>query len=201
MVCLSYIIPPFQVLLLYYIILLNASALTLLLIAIFSKKLLNKLINFVIKIMKKLKIKNIEEKQMKLEAELTKYQDSSNYIKNNKLVILKILLTTYIQFISYYSVSYWVYCSFGLRGHNFIQIVSIQSVLYATVSGIPSPGAVGVTEGGFLEIYKSVFPQNMISGAMLLNRGISFYLLVIISAIVATINILKTKKMLKKEEN
>lgn len=175
-------------------IILNASALALLLIAIFSKKLLNKLINFVIKIMKKMKIRNIEDKQMKLEAELVKYQDSSDYIKNNKLVIVKILLTTYIQFIAFYGVSYWVYCSFGLNEYNFIKIVTIQSMLYATVSGIPSPGAVGVTEGGFIEIYKSVFPQNMISGAMLLNRGISFYLLVIISAIVTTINMLKKKK-------
>lgn len=179
---------------------LNATALTLLLIAIFSKKLLNKLINFVIKIMKKLKIKNIEDKQMKLEAELAKYQDSSNYIRNNKLVIVKILLTTYIQFIAFYSVSYWVYCSFGLNEHNFIEIVTIQSILYATVSGIPSPGAVGVTEGGFIEIYKSVFPHNMISGAMLLNRGISFYLLVAISGIITLISLFKSKKMLKKEE-
>lgn len=181
-------------------IILNASALTLLLIAIFSKKLLNKMINFVIKIMEKLKIKNIEDKKMKLEAELAKYQDSSNYIKNNKLVILKILLTTYIQFIAYYSVSYWVYCSFGLSGYNFIEIVTIQAVLYATVSGIPSPGAVGVTEGGFMEIYKSVFPKRMISGAMLLNRGISFYLLVAISGIVTLISLFKSKKELKKEE-
>lgn len=181
-------------------ILLNASALTLLLIAIFSKKLLNKMINFVIKIMKKFKIKNIEDKQMKLEAELAKYQNSSDYIKNNKMVILKILLTTYIQFIAYYSVSYWVYCSFGLSGHNFIEIITIQSILYATVSGIPSPGAVGVTEGGFIEIYKLVFPTNMISGAMLLNRGISFYLLVAISGMITLINLFKNKKMLKKEE-
>ena len=129
---------------------LNASALTLLLIAIFSKKLLNKLINFVIKIMTKLKIKNVEDKRIKLEAEVSKYQSSSDYIKNNKFVILKILITTYIQFIAYYGVSYWVYCSFGLNEYNFIQIVSIQAMLYATVSGIPSPGAVGVTEGGFI---------------------------------------------------
>ena len=181
-------------------ILLNSSALTLLLIGILSKKLSKKLVDFAIKIMKKLRIKNVEDKQMKLESEMDKYQASSNYIKNNKIVIIKTLLTTYIQFILFYSVSYWVYCSFGLSEYNFIQIVSIQAILYATVSGIPSPGAVGVTEGGFIEIYKSVFPQNIISGAMLLNRGISFYLLVIISAIVTTINILKTKKMLKKNE-
>ena len=64
--------------------------------------------------MKKLKIKNVEDKQMKLESEMDKYQSSSNYIKNNKIVIIKTLLTTYIQFILFYSVSYWVYCSFGL---------------------------------------------------------------------------------------
>lgn len=173
---------------------LNASALTLLLIAIFSKKLLNKLINFVIKIMRKLKIKNIEDKQMKLEAEVNKYQSSSDYIKNNKFVILKILLTTYIQFIAFYSVSYWVYCSFGLNENNFIQIVSVQAILYATVSGIPSPGAVGVTEGGFIEIFKAIIPHNMIKSAMLLNRGISFYLLIIISAIVTSINSYRSVK-------
>lgn len=181
-------------------IILNASALTLLLIAIFSKKLLRKLINLVIKLMEKIKIKNIEDKQIKLENELMKYQDSSNYIKNNKLVILKIIITTYIQFIAFYSISYWVYCSFGLNEYNILQITTVQSILYATVSGIPSPGAVGVTEGGFIEIFKSIIPQNIISGAMLLNRGISFYLLVAISGIVTLINILKSKKMLNKEE-
>ena len=181
-------------------IILNASALTLLLIAIFSKKLLRKLINLVVKLMKKLKIKNIEDKQIKLENELIKYQDSSNYIKNNKLVILKIIITTYIQFIAFYSISYWVYCSFGLNEYNIIQITSIQAILYATVSGIPSPGAVGVTEGGYIEIFKSIISQNIINGAMLLNRGISFYLLVTISGIVTLLNIFKNKKMLIKEE-
>ena len=178
---------------------LNASALALLLIAIFSKKMLRKLINFVIKIMKKLKIKNIEEKQQRLESEISKYHDSSDYIKNNKLVILKTIITTYIQFIAFYSVSYWVYRSFGLSGQNIVQITTIQSLLYATVSAIPSPGAVGVTEGGFIEIFKKVIPSDIINSAMLLNRGISFYLLVIISGLITIVNIFKWKK-LKKEE-
>ena len=175
-------------------ILLNSCALTLLLVAIFSKRLTNKIISLLIKIMEKLRIKNIEERKAKLENEISKYQNSSEYIKNNKLVILKILLTTYIQFIAFYSISYWIYCSFGLSGYSFIQILSIQSMLYATVSGIPLPGAVGVTEGGFIEIFKSVLPQNMISSAMLLNRGISFYLLIVISGLVTTINTFKRKK-------
>ena len=179
-------------------ILLNASALSLLLIAIFSKKLLQKLIDLVVKIMKKLKIKNIEQKQEKIQAELSKYQNSSDYIKNNKFVIFKIIITTYIEFLALYSVSYWVYCSFGLNEYNILKITSIQAVLYGTVSGIPSPGAVGVTEGGFIEIFKTVFPQSMINGAMILNRGINFYLLVIVSATITMINAIKCQKMEEK---
>lgn len=179
---------------------LNATALALLLIAIFSKKILNKLINFAIKVMKKFKIKNIEEKQKRLEEEIAKYQDSSDYIKNNKLVILKTIITTYIQFIAFYSVSYWVYRAFGLSGHNIVQITTIQSMLYATVSGIPSPGAVGVSEGGFIAIFASILPENMINGVMLLTRGINFYLLIIVSMIVTIINILMQKKLKKEEE-
>ena len=179
-------------------ILLNASALALLLIAIFSKKLLQKLIDLVVKIMKKLKIKNIEQKQEKIQAELSKYQNSSDYIKNNRLVILKIIITTYIEFLALYSVSYWVYCSFGLKEYNILKIISIQAVLYGTVSGIPSPGAVGVTEGGFIEIFKTAFPQSIRKGAMILNRGINFYLLIIISATITMINAIKCQKMEEK---
>ena len=176
-------------------------ALSLLLIAIFSKKLLQKLIDFVVKIMKKLKIKNVEQKQEKIQLELSENCNSSDYIKNNKLVMLKIIFTTYIEFIALYSVSYWVYCSFGLNEYNIFRVISIQAVLYGTVSGIPSPGAVGVTEGGFIEIFKTVFPSSIINSAMIINRGINFYLLIIVSAIVTMINAIKKERKVEKSKN
>lgn len=175
-------------------IILNSSALGLLLISILSKRMTRGLINIAIKILKAFKVRNIEDKQIKLENELKKYQDSAEYIKKNKLVILKNLLTTYIQFIVYYSISYWVYCSFGLSGHNAFEIITMQSVLYATVSGIPSPGAVGVSEGAYLAIFESAFPKTMLDGAMLLTRGVNFYLVVAISATVVMINAMREKK-------
>ena len=138
------------------------------------------------------------KKQEKIESELNKYQASSDYIKEHKLVMLKTIVTTYIQFLAYYSVSYWVYRSFGLNEYNILKIISIQSVLYGTVSGIPSPGAVGVTEGGFIEIFKTVFPKNSINGAMILNRGINFYLLIVISAVITMTNAIKFQKMEEK---
>lgn len=178
-------------------ILLNASALTLLIIAIFSKRLIRKLINFLIKIMTKLNLKNIEEKKEKLENEISKYQNSSIYIKNNIKVILKTLLITYIQFILFYSVSYWIYRSFGLNEMNIIKITMIQALLYGTVSGIPLPGAIGVSEGGFLAIFNTIYSENMVSSAMLLSRGINFYFLITISGIVTIINIFMSKRVEK----
>lgn len=173
---------------------LNSTALALLLISIFSKKMTRGLINFAEKILKFFRVKNIEEKKEKLENELSKYQGSATYIKENKILILKTLITTYIQYIVYYSISYWVYRSFGLSEYNILEIITMQSVLYATVSGIPSPGAVGVSEGGFLEIFKGVYSKTMLNGAMLLSRGVNFYLFVIISSILVCINTIKDKK-------
>lgn len=181
-------------------ILLNASALALLLISICSKRATKWLINFVVKILKFFKIKNIEKKQEWLEGELQKYQSSSGYFKTHKKVIFKTILTTYIQFFIYYSISYFVYRSFGFNSHNIFKIVSMQAILFATVSGIPSPGAVGVSEGGFIEIFRNIYPKEMINGAMILNRGINFYLFVIISLIVVMICTVKDKKAIKSEE-
>ena len=175
-------------------ILLNLSALILLLIGIFSKKMTNGLINIAIKVMKFFKIKNIEAKKENLQKELTKYQDNADYIKGNKRLILKTILTTLIQFTAYYSITYWTYRALGFSQFNILQIITMQSVLYATVSGIPSPGAVGVTEGAFIEIFKSVYPQEMMSSAVLLNRGINFYFLVIVSGIVTIINHIRSGK-------
>lgn len=173
---------------------LNLTALVLLLVSIFSKRMTNGIINITIKVLKFFRVKNIEDKKVRFEKELTKYQDSSTYIKSNFVLILKTLLTTYVQYILYYSISYWVYCSFGLSEHSIFEIITMQSVLYATVSGIPSPGAVGVSEGGFIGIFSRVYSDTMINGAMLLSRGINFYLFVLISAIIVLINLFKDKK-------
>ena len=169
-------------------ILLNLSALMLLLVGIFSKRLTRGFINLALKIMKFFKVKNIEAKKEKLEKELEKYQKNAQYVKKNKKLIVKTILTTLVQFTIYYSTTYWTYRALGFNQHSIIEIISMQSVLYATVSGIPSPGAVGVTEGAFIEIFKTVYNKSIMNTAVLLNRGINFYFLVLISGVVTIVN-------------
>ena len=175
-------------------VLLNSTALALLLIGIFSKRLSAWLVKIAVKILTFFKVKNIEGKQEKFEKELYKYQGSAAYIKQNISVMVKTIFTTFIQILFYYSIPYWVYCSFGFSEYNIIQIISLQAILYATVSGIPLPGSVGVSEGGFLGIFKTVFTATTLNSAMILNRGISFYLFVLVSAIVVIVNTFLTNK-------
>ena len=74
----------------------------------------------------------------------------------------------------------------------------MQAVLYGTVSGIPSPGAVGVSEGAYLAIFESVFPKIMLDGAMLLTRGVNFYLFIGISALIVLITTMREKNKKKR---
>ena len=178
-------------------IFLNLSALTLLIIGIFSKRMSKWLINMALKVLKFFKVKDLDAKREKFENELQKYQTNAVYIKNNKLMMLKILLTTIIQFLVYYSITYWVYRALGFSGQNIFKIISMQAVLFATVSGIPSPGAVGVSEGAFIEIFKVIYSETLMSSAVLLNRGINFYLFVLISGIVVIVNQIRVNKIKK----
>lgn len=180
-------------------ILLNLSALSLLIIAIFNKKLLDKLVYFIIKVMKFLKLKKYETLKEKLESEVEKYKENAVYIKQHKKVLFKNLLTSYVQFFIFYSISYWVYRSFNLSDFGLLKITSLQSIVFATVSGIPSPGSVGVNEGAFVAIFKNVLPSNILKGAMLLSRGLNFYLFMIISGILVAFLFLKGKKQIKKD--
>lgn len=181
-------------------ILLNSSALLLLLISIYSKRMTNGIIKFSIKVMKAFKVKNMDKKQEWINKELSKYQANSVYVRTHKKLIIKTILTTYIQFLIYYSVPYWIYRSFGYNTSNIFEVLSMQAVLFATVSGIPSPGAVGVSEGSFLELFKKFYPKNKISSSMLLCRVINFYLFVLISCVIVIISSFKDKKC-NKEEN
>ena len=178
----------------------NGIALTLMLISLFSKKISRKIINLVIKILKLFKYKKLEEKKSELEKGLEKYHAGSELIKKNKLIFFRSLGVVFLQIIVYYSVPFFVYKAFGLSGYNMFEIITIQALLYSAVSGIPLPGAVGISEGVFLKIYGAIFGTALLGSATLLNRGINFYLFVVISAIVVIVNSVRVKKKEKQIE-
>ena len=186
-------------------LILNSSLFALYLIGIFSKRTSKALIKdvnefilalnkFAVKILKKFKVKNVDAIEKKLESGLEKYQGSAKYIKSNIKMIIKTILITLVQMTAFFSISYWVYRSFGLSANNILQIIFLQAILYIIVCVLPLPGSVGVSEGVFMGLYSAIYTENVVGTAMMLHRGISFYLFVIISSIVVMFNIIKGKK-------
>ena len=174
---------------------LNSIALIFMLIGVFSKKITRKIINVIIKILKTVRVRNVEKKIDKIEEGLNQYNDSAVFIKKHKDQFIKSILRVTIQIIFYHSIPFFIYKAFGLSTYSYLRLFSIQSVLFITVSSLPLPGAIGVSETLFLKIYGQVFGKLLLNGAMLLFRFVSFYLYIIIASIVVVINGIRMRKV------
>lgn len=133
------------------------------------------------------------KKPLQLDQALTEqialYQRSAVYFQNIS-VFFQLVLVTILQIGAYYSIPCWIYLSLGLPVHALWQIVALQAVLHVTVSALPLPGAVGASESGFLLLFRTVFPAAALHDAMLLSRGVSFYLFVAVSGMVFALSTL-----------
>ena len=97
--------------------------------------------------------------------------------------LASLLATDVLRFTAYHSVPFWVALALGVEGAALVPMLAVQAVLFLSVASLPLPGAVGASEGGFLLLYTAFFPQELLSGAMLLSRGVSFYLFLLIGAL------------------
>ena len=93
--------------------------------------------------------------------------------------------------------SYFIFRALGFYNYQYLEILMLQSVIFISVSAIPLPGTVGVSETGFAIMYKHLFPLEIVETAMILTRIASFYLLVIITGIIIMIISLKKKSKKK----
>ena len=164
------------------------------LIAMFSNNLSEKLSNLIYKIIHKFNEEKASNFKEKFAIQLKEYHDSAKFLLNNKKVLIKTFLTTTVQLMCYHSVAYFIFLALGVTNINYFKITFLQSVLYLSVSILPLPGTVGVNETGFSLIYNPIISKNIVDSAMLLTRGVSFYLVVIITGAILLIISLKKNK-------
>lgn len=172
----------------------NILLLVLTLTAILSRRLSGFLLHAVCGILRIFHIKRAAEIMCNLTEQLTLYQHSAACLRQNMPVMCRVLTVTTVQIVAFYSIPYWVYLSLGLPQCSFWMIACIQAVLHVAVSALPLPGAVGASEGAFLLLFQAVFPAAALHDAMLLSRGVSFYLFVAFSGIVTAFSIFGQKK-------
>lgn len=117
----------------------NTAILGVILLSIFSKRIIIKLVDLVCKLLWKFKYKNIEGFRAKCLEQIDSYKKGAKLLFQNQKVLLKIVSTTILQITLYHSIPYLIYLSFGLHEASYFQFLTLQSVLYISVSYMPLP--------------------------------------------------------------
>lgn len=155
-------------------------------IIVFSKSGAQKIVYFVTWLLHKLHVvKHKEQIEEKLDHLLKEYQQGAVYMKTHIGTSIGVFFTTLIQRIAYFAVTWFVYLALGGGSFSCMDIIILQSFVSVCIDILPFPGGVGVNEGFFVALFAPVMGHSIAVSAMLLSRGVSFYILVLISAVVS----------------
>lgn len=144
-----------------------------------------------------MKTEKYEKIKEKINEVCGNYSTGAEYIKRNPKPVFTVFLITAAERIFLLAVTWTIYRSFGLSGSSFSDIIAIQSMIGIAVEMLPLPGAAGITESCFLLVYRNIFTDDLVRPALLASRGLSFYLILMIGAVVtlvAHISVLRREK-------
>ena len=167
----------------YLGLMLNIFCVTFMTILVFHPLLAKAILMKGMKLLERFHLMRKKEGRMKkLEASMDTYRNTAAYLKNNPLVIVKVIEITFIQRMALFAVTWFVYQAFGLHGTGFWDILFLQAVISVSVDMLPLPGGMGISETLFLTIFSPVFGGLLLPG-MVLSRGLGYYGELLISAV------------------
>lgn len=124
----------------------------------------------------------------RLEKSMAKYRHASKYLKANKLAVFNTTLITFLQRFFSFFITYVVYIAMGYQEENAITITLLQAVISIAVDMLPLPGGMGISERLYLLIFGPIFGGATAAVAsMMVSRGFSYYVLLIVSAAISII--------------
>lgn len=163
----------------------NGSAAVFFGLFLYSEKLPRAVLSFFIRLGGRIHLlKSPDKVWERTRTTLNHYHQSACIIREKPFLFIRVLLTSMIQMSALSMVPYCVYRALGYFKYSAGQLVTCQSILTLSASAVPTPGAVGAAEGGFLFAFEEIFGAENIKTAMLLSRGISLYLFLILSFVV-----------------
>ena len=182
-------------LLLLYGVLVNGSLTVGMLSLMFLPGAARKLTGGVLRLLVKVRIiRNEEKARQRLEKQMEEYRRGALCMKQNPGMVPALLFMTVVQLTALFSVPVAVYCAFGLSGSSPVDIIATQALVTLAVANLPLPGAVGASEGGFVTAMALFFGSSLVTPAVLVSRGISFYFFLILSAVIALAVHLRTRR-------
>ena len=104
-------------------------------------------------------------------------------LRKSPKTAVKLVSTSMVQLCGFCSVPWLIARSLSVEGLSLPLTAGTQAMLYVSVSSLPLPGAVGVTEGGFSVLFQGLFPSALRGCAMILSRLASFYVPLVVSGL------------------
>ena len=112
------------------------------------------------------------------------YQNAFRFFLSHKLHILFVTFCTFLQRCSLFLLTYFIYRGMGLTGCHAAVIILLQASIYIAVDMLPLPGSQGISELIYHTVFAPVFTGASLAASMCMTRGISFYLPLLLGAII-----------------
>lgn len=183
---------------------LNAILVVILLAIMLNGPGMEKVIHFMERLLVKIHVmKPSEKRKESIHNLVEQYHETVTFLKGHKRVIFFLVGFTFVQRCSLFVLTYFIYCGMGLQGANPFTVITLQAVVYIAVDMLPLPGSQGITEVMYAAVFKNIFLGSSLTVSMCVTRGINFYFLFIVSAMVAAYCWWYTGKILnhKKSKN
>lgn len=171
---------------LFYVgLLLNIGCIGLMLMLVFWPNLAKRIILWGMNLLEKLHIlKENPLRKNKLIDSMDQYHRAAAFFLDHKLVIFNVALISIFQRLVLFFVTYLVYRAFGLSEASPWFVTMLQATISISVDMLPLPGGMGISESLFLADFRPIFTNQYLLSGLLLSRGISYYALLLISAVV-----------------
>ena len=139
-------------------------------------------------------IKDRAASQARLDGQMEEYRKGAECFRRNPGLAPVLMVLNFVQFTALFLIPFVVYKAFGLTGHSVFELVGAQALLTLATSSLPLPGAVGASEGGFVLSFALFFGTELVTPAVLVSRGISFYAFLALSGILTLVVHFTTKR-------
>lgn len=154
-----------------------------LVVVILSERLKKKIVNIIRFFVLKFPVRQKEKINGKIEDVLGDFESCKDFFKNDPGLTMKVIIVSMIQIVCWFSIPWAVYHAMGETGSTFAALFLHQIVLYMTTALLPFPGAEGISEFSFVKLFADIFTSVPVAAVVLVNRGISFYFLLILSGL------------------
>ena len=147
-----------------------------------SKRITNKLSNFSVKVLKKIK-KNVDEEDIK--QKFTEYHEGFKELRKRKKLFIGGVLLNIVSLLCLYIVPLFILYSMNdFSSLTVNSTITASAYVYIIGGFVPIPGASGGIEYGFSRFFGNFIKAGKLSAVLLLWRLITYYVGIILGALV-----------------